>query len=88
MDTDNSAKTKPRPPRFPAVEALAANQRRRSWSWAATTGLPASFFPGTGTADPGSANGALHPAGTSPDSQSSSTHATWLHCADFEPHVV
>jgi hypothetical protein len=88
VDTHNSAKTEPRPPRSPAVEALAANQPGESWSWAAATGLPASFSPGTRSADPGSANGAIHPAGTAPVSRSSSTQTTWVHNAAFEPHAA
>jgi hypothetical protein len=87
VDTNNSAKTEPRPLRFEAVEALAANQRGQSWSWAATTGLPASFSHGISTADPGSANVAIHPTGTSPVTRSSSTQESGPQCGS-EPRVT
>jgi hypothetical protein len=87
VDANNSAKTEPRPLRFEAVEALAANQRGQSWSWAATTGLHASFSPGISTADPGSANGAIHPTGTSPVTRSSSTQKSGPLCGS-EPQLT
>jgi hypothetical protein len=87
VDTNNSAKREPRPLRFEAVEALAANQRGQSWSWAATTVLPASFSPGISTAHPGSANGAIHPTGTSPVTRSSSTQESGPQCGS-EPQVT
>jgi hypothetical protein len=87
VDTNNSAKREPRPLRLAAVEALAANRQGQSWSWAATTGLPASFFPGISTADPGSANGAIHLTSSSSVSLLSSTQESGLPSGS-EPQVV